>query len=79
MVAVLEMQIKLRQGFGRAIRTENDTCVVAILDERAVPGSRYYSDVISALSDMERTHSFRKIKQFYRAVKPDRYFWEGRL
>lgn len=28
-VVVLEMQIKLRQGFGRAIRTETDTCVVA--------------------------------------------------
>jgi len=33
-VAVPEMQIKLRQGFGRAIRTESDTCVIAILDER---------------------------------------------
>ena len=29
---VPEMQIKLRQGFGRAIRTETDTCVVAVLD-----------------------------------------------
>ena len=29
---VPEMQIKLRQGFGRAIRTETDSCVVAILD-----------------------------------------------
>ena len=34
-VVVPEMQIKLKQGFGRAIRTETDTCVVAILDERA--------------------------------------------
>ena len=37
-VAVPEMQIKLRQGFGRAIRTESDTCVIAILDERACRG-----------------------------------------
>ena len=29
-VVVPEMQIKLKQGFGRAIRTETDTCVVAI-------------------------------------------------
>ena len=35
-IAVPEMQIKLKQGFGRAIRTETDTCVIAILDERAV-------------------------------------------
>ena len=37
-VAVPEMQIKLKQGFGRAIRTETDTCVIAILDERAEIG-----------------------------------------
>lgn len=36
-VAVPDMQKKLRQGFGRAIRTETDTCVVTILDSRA-PG-----------------------------------------
>ncbi len=34
-VVVPEMQIKLKQGFGRAIRTETDTCVVAILDVNA--------------------------------------------
>ena len=28
-----EMQKKLRQGFGRAIRTEQDSYVVAILDD----------------------------------------------
>ncbi len=78
-VVVPEMQIKLRQGFGRAIRTESDTCVIAILDERATPGSRYYSDVISALPDMKQTRSFREIKQFYRDVKSDKYFREGRL
>ena len=42
-VVVPDMQKKLRQGFGRAIRTEQDTCVVSILDHRAakkgkVPG-----------------------------------------
>ena len=78
-VVVPEMQIKLRQGFGRAIRTETDACVTAILDERAAPGSRYYPDVIAALPDMEQTRCFRTIKQFYRAVKPDKYFREGRL
>ena len=33
-IVVPEMQIKLKQGFGRAFRTETDICVVAILDER---------------------------------------------
>ena len=31
-IVVPDMQKKLRQGFGRAIRTEQDTCVVSILD-----------------------------------------------
>ena len=35
-IIVPDMQKKLRQGFGRAIRTETDTCVVSILDIRAV-------------------------------------------
>lgn len=39
-----EMQKKLRQGFGRAIRTESDSCVVAILDERAGVGGKYHND-----------------------------------
>ena len=37
-VVIPDMQVKLRQGFGRAIRTETDSCVVSILDHRAAPG-----------------------------------------
>ena len=51
-VVVPEMQIKLRQGFGRAIRTETDTCVVAILDERCSARGRYRQDVLNALPEM---------------------------
>ena len=51
-VVVPEMQIKLRQGFGRAIRTETDTCVVAILDERAGKDRRYFRDVLTALPEV---------------------------
>jgi len=54
-VAVPEMQMKLRQGFGRAIHTETDACVTAVLDERAAPRNRRYPDVIGALLDMEQT------------------------
>lgn len=43
---VPEMQIKLRQGFGRAIRTETDSCVVAVLDERASrENGRYFESM----------------------------------
>ena len=78
-VVIPEMQIKLKQGFGRAIRTETDTCVVAILDDRATPGRRYFGAAKTALPDMRLTSSLSEMEQFIRSVKPDGYFREGRL
>ena len=77
-VAVPEMQIKLRQGFGRAIRTESDTCVIAILDERACRGRRYAQAVSEALPEMRRTGSLREVTRFLREKKPESYFEVGR-
>mgnify|MGYP002230673849 FL=1 len=77
-VVVPEMQIKLRQGFGRAIRTETDTCVVAILDERAGKNRRYFRDVLTALPEVPVTHSLKDVERFIRAVKPEGYFLEAR-
>jgi len=74
---VPEMQIKLKQGFGRAIRTETDTCVVAILDERAACGKRYHKSVIAALPEMRLTSSYQEIEDFIRNVKAKGYFQEG--
>ena len=76
--AVPEMQVKLKQGFGRAIRTETDTCVVAVLDERATPGNRYYQDILTALPQMRRTQSLRDVEDFIRSVKSAQYFKERR-
>ena len=53
-IIVPDMQKKLRQGFGRAIRTETDTCVVSILDIRAVKGGKYHEDVMCALPPCRR-------------------------
>ena len=75
-VVVPEMQIKLKQGFGRAIRTETDTCVVAILDERAVPGQRYFRDVEMALPKMQITNSLQAVEDFIHSVKGPNYFQE---
>lgn len=75
-VVTPEMQIKLRQGFGRAIRTETDTCVVAILDERASRAGRYFGDVRAALPDMPLTNSLNEVKSFIRRVKSPDYFHE---
>ena len=76
-VIVPEMQIKLKQGFGRAIRTETDTCAVAILDERACVGGRYHEDVLSALPEMRRSDTMQDIEDYIRSVKSEHYFTEG--
>ena len=75
-VSVPEMQIKLKQGFGRAIRTETDTCVIAILDERVAKGQRYRRDVLTALPEMPVTGSLRQVERFIHKVKADGYFRE---
>ena len=76
-VVVPEMQIKLKQGFGRAIRTETDTCVVAILDERAAKGKRYSKDVLAALPEMPVTGSLEDVARFIQSVKGPDYFREA--
>ena len=75
-VVVPEMQIKLKQGFGRAIRTETDTCVVAILDERVTKGQRYRKDVLTALPKMPVTGRLEDVAKFIRSVKGPDYFRE---
>ena len=76
-VVVPEMQIKLKQGFGRAIRTETDTCVVAILDERAVPGQRHFEAMQAALPEMQVTNSLENVVEFIYRVKGSGYFKEA--
>ena len=73
-VVVPEMQIKLKQGFGRAIRTEADTCVVAILDERSVPGQRHFEAMRAALPEMRVTDSLENVVEFIYRVKGSEYF-----
>ena len=73
-VVVPDMQIKLRQGFGRAIRTETDTCVVSILDYRAAPEERYHTAVISALPECRITDNLITVSRFIRARKNPDYF-----
>ena len=76
-VVVPDMQIKLRQGFGRAIRTEADSCVVAVLDERAKGGGKYFAAMQEALpSGIPITDSLAEVERFMREVKPESYFQE---
>lgn len=75
-IIVPDMQQKLRQGFGRAIRTEQDTCVVSILDRRALPGGNYHEDVLCALPDCMITGSIGEVEQFIRKRKHTDYYME---
>ena len=69
------MQQKLRQGFGRTIRTETDSCAVAILDPRAVHGGRYHQAVLDALpSGIPVTSKIEDIEPFLRTRKSPDYF-----
>lgn len=73
---VPEMQQKLRQGFGRAIRTENDSCAVAILDPRAALDGRYHQSALDALPDgIPITTKIEDIEPFLRAHKSSDYFF----
>lgn len=75
---VPEMQQKLRQGFGRAIRTESDSCAVAILDPRAAPGGRYHQAVLEALpANIPITTKTETIQTFFRARKSPAFFLPG--
>ena len=69
-----EMQKKLRQGFGRAIRTEQDSCVVAILDERAGIGGKYHDAALAALPTCPTTERFEDVQQVIREQKRPDYF-----
>lgn len=76
-VAVPNMQKKLRQGFGRAIRKETDTCVISILDPRAAPGQRYHQEVLEALPSMPVTQDIADVEAFIRRKRGPEYFAEG--
>ena len=73
-IIVPDMQKKLRQGFGRAIRTEKDTCVVSILDYRAVAGGRYHEDVLCSLPECRMAESIEDVERFIRSRKGTEYY-----
>lgn len=73
-IVVPDMQLKLRQGFGRAIRTETDTCVVSILDSRAARGGRYHEAVLEALPKCRITEDIGEVERFIREKKGIDYY-----
>lgn len=75
-IVVPDMQKKLRQGFGRAIRTEEDTCVVTILDHRASAGEKYHAEVLSALPECKVADTVKDVEEFILSRKRAEYYLE---
>jgi|GEM_PF-85739 len=73
-VIVPEMLIKLKQGFGRLIRTEKDSGAVAILDCRVNKSGLYRNCVLNALPDCRVTDSISDVKHFITSKKAPDYF-----
>ena len=71
--AIPEMIIKLRQGVGRLIRTENDTGVVSILDARASSGF-YQKRVRDVLRKYPVVSTLSEVESFIHSIKEDEYF-----
>uniref|UniRef100_S0DDA7 Putative ATP-dependent helicase n=1 Tax=termite gut metagenome TaxID=433724 RepID=S0DDA7_9ZZZZ len=71
---VPDMLVKLKQGFGRLIRSETDTGVCAILDSRAGESGSYRSRVLAALPDCNVTDCVGDVQAFMAAKKPAKFF-----
>ena len=73
-VLVPEMIIKLKQGFGRLIRRETDTGVVALLDCRMREGGPYRTRVLRALPNCRVTSDLEDVETFIQNKKGSDYF-----
>ena len=71
---VPDMLVKLKQGYGRLIRSEFDTGVCAILDSRANRRGAYRQRVLSALPECNITSNYKAVRDFYLDKKPAAYF-----
>jgi ATP-dependent DNA helicase DinG len=71
-VLMPDMLIKTKQGYGRGFRTENDTCVVAICDCRAL--NDYYESLIAALPKSPVTTEIVQVKDFFKTHKSPDFF-----
>ncbi|MDL2258452.1 ATP-dependent DNA helicase, partial [Eubacteriales bacterium OttesenSCG-928-K08] len=74
---VPDMLVKLKQGFGRLIRTETDTGVCAILDSRARTGAPYHHRVLAALPPCRVMADVAEVERFMREKKPPEFFKEA--
>lgn len=69
-VSVPEMVIKLKQGIGRLIRSENDKGIVSIIDSRVGEKSNApYKDIIwESLPIKRKTNDMEVLREFYYSI-----------
>lgn len=73
-ILVPRMLMKLKQGVGRLIRSEEDTGVVSILDSRSNLYGRYKDEVIKALPDCRVVNEKYEIKRYLNRKKDCSFF-----
>ena len=77
--ATPQMLIKLKQGVGRLIRTEEDTGVVSILDARASRTGAYHDRVRKAFEQYPLIHTMQEVRNFMYDVKTEDYMEGGKM
>lgn len=77
--ATPQMLIKLKQGAGRLIRTEEDTGVVSILDARASRAGAYHDRVRKAFEQYPLIHTVQEVRNFMYDVKTEDYMEGGKM
>jgi len=65
--SVPQAQIRLKQGFGRLIRTHTDTGIVCILDTRLLTRN-YGPDFVKYLPQAARASKWNRVERFYATV-----------
>jgi ATP-dependent DNA helicase DinG len=73
-VIIPEMLIRLKQGFGRLLRSMSDTGIVAILDSRVNSLGSYRGITLDALPFCPVTNKIDQLDKYLRSVKPPEYF-----
>ena len=77
--ATPQMLIKLKQGAGRLIRTEEDTGVVSILDARSSRTGAYHDRVRKAFEQYPLIHTVQEVRNFMYDVKTEDYMEGGKM
>ena len=69
-----DMQVRFKQGYGRNLRCESDTGVVAVCDIRAAEDMPYHNCVLQAVPDCRVTSDIEDVIGFFDEKKTMEYF-----